>query len=67
MSRFISIKFKLLVPIAVFTVAIAVFNATYYPVIELEHIGERFREKLDDTLNTLVLGLRLSFRSGDLA
>ena len=61
-----SIKVKLLVPIAVFTVATAVFNATYYPAIELERIGAQFREKLDATLNTLVLGLEISFSSGNL-
>jgi len=61
-----SIKVKLIVPIAVFTVATAVFNATYYPAIKLERIGAQFREKLDATLNTLVLGLEISFSSGNL-
>ena len=61
-----SIKVKLLVPIAVFTVATAVFNATYCPAIKLERIGAQFREKLDATLNTLVLGLEISFSSGNL-
>ena len=45
---------------------LSIRSARYYPAIELERIGAQFRQKLDATLNTLVLGLEISFSSGKL-
>ena len=66
MLSFNSIKSKLLIPIADFTAATAVFNATYYPAVEQERINRHFHQQLDHQLNTLILRLQLSFRAGDL-
>ena len=66
MPRLNSIRIKIILPLAIFIVATAVFNSIYFPAKESELINKTFRELLRNAVDTLALGAGISLSSGNL-
>ena len=67
MPRFNSIRLKIVVPLAVFILAIGIFNSIYFPSKEAALINSTFQERLRKAVDTLVLGAGISISAGELS
>ena len=66
MFRFKSIRTKIIVPLALFMVAVAIFNSTYFPTRQAAAINSAFRDHLRQAVDTLILGAGIAISSGNL-
>ena len=66
MSRFRSIRLKIVAPLALFILVVAIFNSMYFPSKEADRINAIFQQRLEISLATLVLGTSISISSGNL-
>ena len=63
-ARFRSIRTKLVVPLAAFMIAAAVFSSTYFPSRQTGLINDQFRQRLSQAVMTLTVGTSISVISG---
>jgi methyl-accepting chemotaxis protein len=66
MAKFRSIKIKIVTPLAIFIVAVALFTAAYFPYQESRLINGIFHERLRKAVDTLALGIGISMNAGSL-
>ncbi len=66
MLKMASIRFKIIAPLAVFILGIAVFNVYYFPTKEASIISAVFEDRLRQAVATLTLGTSISISSGSL-
>ena len=62
MSRFRSIRLKIVAPLALFILIVAIFNSIYFPSKEADRINAIFQQRLEISLATLVLGTSISIK-----
>jgi hypothetical protein len=66
MAKNYTIRLKLVVPLAVFMIAIAVFNSTYFPTRQSSLINKNFHERMEQAIGLLTLGTSISIASQNL-
>tara|TARA_Y100000588_G_scaffold251439_1_gene265924 strand:- start:1489 stop:2373 length:885 start_codon:yes stop_codon:yes gene_type:complete len=60
MAKHYTIRLKLVVPLAIFMIGVAIFNAIYFPTQQSELINENFRAQLENNIEVLSLGTSVS-------
>ena len=66
MYKLRSVRLKIIIPLMLLMVAVAVFIATYFPVRQARMIDELFRERLKQSVEVLALGASVSIGAGNI-
>lgn len=65
MFKFKSIRYKIITPLVLLMVAVAIFMSTYFPMQQADLINLLFHERLKKSAETLALGASISISSGN--